>query len=114
LGAAPAPPGSTPATAPTALDELTSSLAGGETAAAGAAVLAALRFGTISVREVARAVLGRAAMEESARAGAQAFVLELCHREHAIHLLHAYPQLLGAPGADGDYIRHWVRPNPLT
>ncbi|HXA41793.1 MAG TPA: deoxyribodipyrimidine photo-lyase [Candidatus Solibacter sp.] len=109
----PAPPGSTPATARAALKELTSGLGGRPEPGAAATVLTALRFGTISVREVARAVLSRAASEESARAGAEAFMLDLCHREHAIHLVHAYPALLGAPGAEGDYIRHWVRPNPL-
>jgi deoxyribodipyrimidine photolyase len=74
----------------------------------------ALALGTISVREVARAVLARAAADESSRQGAEAVILGLCRREHAYHLLHAYPQLLNASGVEGDYVRHWIWGNRLT
>jgi deoxyribodipyrimidine photo-lyase len=74
----------------------------------------ALAFGTISVREVARAVLARAAADQSSRSGAEAFMLDLCRREHAYHLLHADPDLLRLPGPEGEYVRHWLWGNRLT
>ncbi len=83
-------------------------------APADASVWQSLVLGTKSVREVARAVLARAAADESSREGAEAFILDLCHREHAYHLLHAHPEALGAPGPEGDYVRHWLLGNRLT
>jgi deoxyribodipyrimidine photo-lyase len=74
----------------------------------------ALAFGTISVREVARAVLARAAADQSSRSGAEAFMLDLCRREHAYHLLHADPDVLRLPGPEGEYVRHWLWGNRLT
>ncbi len=74
----------------------------------------ALAFGTISVREVARAVLARAAADQSSRSGAEAFMFDLCHREHAYHLLHADPDVLRLPGPEGEYVRHWLWGNRLT
>jgi deoxyribodipyrimidine photo-lyase len=79
-----------------------------ESAEPGSPVWTALAFGTISVRQVARAVLAWAAADESSRQGAEAFMLDLCRREHAYHRLHAQPELLRAPGPEGDYVRHWV------
>ena len=78
---------------------------------------AALKFGTISVRDVARAVLGRAAADDSARDGAELFMLELCRREHAHHLVHAFPDITSAPirgtarsddGADQAALASWM------
>jgi len=74
----------------------------------------ALAFGTVSVREVARAVLARAAADESSRPGAEAIMLDLCHREHAYHHLHADPALLRLPGPEGEYVRHWLWGDRLT
>jgi deoxyribodipyrimidine photo-lyase len=119
-GAAPAgaaPAGATPASARRILDELLTRLPGDQGAVNGGEpgpLWAALALGTISVREVARAVLARAAADESSRQGAEAVILGLCRREHAYHLLHAYPQLLNAPGVEGDYVRHWIWGNRLT
>jgi deoxyribodipyrimidine photolyase len=79
-----------------------------EGAQPGSPVWMALAFGTISVRQVARAVLARAAADESSRQGAEAFILDLCRREYAYHRLHAHPELLGAPGPEGDYVRRWL------
>jgi deoxyribodipyrimidine photo-lyase len=76
----------------------------------GSPVWTALAFGTISVRQVARAVLARAAADESSRRGAEAFILDLCRREHAYHRLRAQPDLLRAPGPEGDYVRRWLLP----
>jgi deoxyribodipyrimidine photo-lyase len=58
---------------------------------------AALKFGTISVREVARAVLGSAAADEGSREGSERFIRELAWREYAHHLLHSRPDLLRHP-----------------
>jgi deoxyribodipyrimidine photo-lyase len=80
----------------------------------GSSLWPALSLGTLSVREVARAVLAHAAADESSREGAEAFVLDLCHREHAYHLVHAGPQIWQQPGPEGDYVRHWLGGNPLT
>jgi len=80
----------------------------------GSPLFAALRLGTISVRQVARAVLARAAADESCRQGAEALIRDLCRREHAYHLLHAHPEFLRAPGPGGEYVRHWVFGNRLT
>ena len=106
--------GATPASARLSLDELLTRLpryrGGLEGAEPGSPVWPALGFGTISVREVARAVLARAAADESSRQGAEAFMLDLCRREHAYHLLHAQPELLRAPGPEGDYVRRWLLP----
>jgi deoxyribodipyrimidine photolyase len=111
------PAGATPASARRILDELLTRLPGDQGAVNGGEpgpLWAALALGTISVREVARAVLARAAADESSRQGAEAVILGLCRREHAYHLLHAYPQLLNAPGVEGDYVRHWIWGNRLT
>ena len=112
------PPGATPASARLSLEDLLirlplfrGRLDGIEH---GSPLWPALAFGTMSVREVARAVLARAAADESCRQGAQAFILDLCHREHAYHLLHAYPEVLRAPGPEGEYVRHWLWGNRLT
>jgi deoxyribodipyrimidine photo-lyase len=109
--------GATSASARTVLDELLTRLPGDRGGVNGGEpgpLWAALALGTISVREVARAVLARAAADESSRQGAEAVILGLCRREHAYHLLHAYPQLLNAPGVEGDYVRHWIWGNRLT
>ena len=58
---------------------------------------AALKFGTISVREVARSVLRRAASDEMSRDGSERFIRELTWREYAHHLLHHRPDLLRRP-----------------
>jgi deoxyribodipyrimidine photo-lyase len=58
---------------------------------------AALKFGTISVREVARAVLRRAAADAGSRQGSVRFIRELGRREYAFHLLHHHPELLRQP-----------------
>jgi deoxyribodipyrimidine photo-lyase len=58
---------------------------------------AALKFGTISVREVARSVLQRAAADEMSRDGSERFIRELSWREYAHHLLHRRPDLLARP-----------------
>jgi len=110
--------GATPASARLSLEELLTRLPryrgrlGG--AEPGSPVWSALAFGTLSVREVARAVLARAAADESSRQGAEAFILDLCRREHAYHLLHAHPQVLRAPGLEGEYVRHWLWGDRLT
>jgi deoxyribodipyrimidine photo-lyase len=68
---------------------------------------AALKFGTISVRDVARAALRRAAADEGCRPGAEQFLSRLCRRDYAHHLLHARPDLVRswpalAPGSERD------------
>ena len=111
-------PGATPASARRDLEDLLGRLPlyrdRLEGVEDGAAVFSALALGTISVREVARAVLAKASADEPSRPGAEAFILDLCHREHAYHLLHAYPEVLRAPGPDGQYVRHWLLSNRLT
>jgi hypothetical protein len=109
--------GATPASARLGLEELLAGLpdyqGGLEDGGHRSPVWPALRFGTLSVREVARAVLARAAGEESSRQGAEAFILDLCRREHAYHLLHAHPEVMRAPGPEGEYVRHWLFGNRL-
>ena len=58
---------------------------------------AALKLGTLSVRDAARAALRRAAADPRARTGAERFVRELAWRDYAAHLLHAHPDLLRRP-----------------
>ncbi|MGB2939132.1 MAG: deoxyribodipyrimidine photo-lyase [Candidatus Dormiibacterota bacterium] len=58
---------------------------------------AALKFGTISVRDVARAALRRAAADSRARTGAERFVRKLAWRDYAAGLLQAHPDLLQRP-----------------
>jgi deoxyribodipyrimidine photo-lyase len=58
---------------------------------------AALKFGTISVRRVARSVLAFAARTPAAQAAAERFIRELAWREFAHHLLFHQPDLLRAP-----------------
>lgn len=58
---------------------------------------AALKFGTISVREVVRAVLRKAAADKTSREGTERFIQELGRREYAHHLLHHHPDLLRQP-----------------
>jgi deoxyribodipyrimidine photo-lyase len=90
-------PGATPESAHERLDDFVShhlGAAGDMTAdAASSRLSAALKFGTISVRDVARAALRRAAADKSVRGGAERFVSRLCRRDYAHHLLHARPDL---------------------
>ncbi|GAC1335047.1 MAG: deoxyribodipyrimidine photo-lyase [Candidatus Dormibacteria bacterium] len=55
---------------------------------------AALKFGTISVRRVARTVIARGAREPGAQPSAERYILELAWREFAHHLLFHRPGLL--------------------
>jgi deoxyribodipyrimidine photo-lyase len=111
-------PGATPDSARGCLQDLLADLAidrePAEDAWPGAPLWRALALGTISAREVARAVLARGAADPQSRAGAEAFILALCRREHAYHLLHARPDLLRAPGPEGEYVRHLLFRNRLT
>lgn len=103
-------PGATPASAQARLDEFISAHLAGYPPAPGAddegtsRLSAALKFGTISVRDVARAAVRRAAADEDCRPGAERFLGGLSHRDYAHQLLHAQPQLLQswAPAA-GDF-----------
>jgi deoxyribodipyrimidine photo-lyase len=110
--------GATPDSARRCLQDLLADLAierePAENAGPGARLWPALGLGTISAREVARAVLARGAADASSRVGAQAFILALCRREHAYHLLHARPELLGEPGLEGEFVRHLLFRNRLT
>lgn len=58
---------------------------------------AALKFGTISTRRVAAAVLAHAARNPAAQASAERFITELAWREFAHHLLFNRPELLRQP-----------------
>ncbi len=58
---------------------------------AGSALSADLRFGTIGVREVARAVRDAAGADPRAREAADKFVAELRWRDFYAHVLHAFP-----------------------
>jgi len=58
---------------------------------------AALKFGTISVRRVARTVIAHGARNASAQPSAERYILELAWREFAHHLLFHQPQLLKEP-----------------
>ncbi|MDQ6747353.1 MAG: DNA photolyase family protein [Candidatus Dormibacteraeota bacterium] len=58
---------------------------------------AALKFGTISVRRLARAVIGQAARDPAAQPSAERFITELAWREFAHHLLFNRPQLTREP-----------------
>jgi deoxyribodipyrimidine photo-lyase len=92
-------PGATPRSAQERLDHFMSQhLAayspGGQSDDGTSRLSAALKFGTISVREVARAALRRAAADERCRPGAERFVSQLCRRDYAHHVLHARPELL--------------------
>jgi deoxyribodipyrimidine photo-lyase len=108
------PAGATAASARVSLEALLTRLPrygdGLEGAEPGSPVWTALAVGTISVRQVARAVLARAAADESSRQGGEAFILDLCRREYAYHRLHAQPELLRAPGPEGEYVRRWLLP----
>ena len=104
-------PGATPRSAQERLDDFISNLLAGyppsrEEADQGTSRLsAALKFGTISVRDVARAALRRAAADESCRSGAERFLSRLCRRDYAHHLLHARPDLVRSwppPAAGGE------------
>jgi deoxyribodipyrimidine photo-lyase len=75
---------------------------GGERVEGTSRLSAALKFGTISVREVARAALRRAAADETCRSGAEHFISRLSRRDYAHHLLHARPDLLRTWGFEGD------------
>jgi deoxyribodipyrimidine photo-lyase len=65
---------------------------------------AALKLGTLSVRDAARAALRRAAIDSRARPGAEDFVRQLGWRDYAAHLLQAHPELL----------RQDLRPHPAA
>jgi deoxyribodipyrimidine photo-lyase len=58
---------------------------------------AALKFGTISTRAVARAVLARGAREPGLQPSVEKFITELAWREFAAHLLFDRPELLHQP-----------------
>jgi deoxyribodipyrimidine photo-lyase len=58
---------------------------------------AALKLGTISVREVARAAIKRGAADPRSRPGAERVVGNLAWRDYAAHLLHGNPMLLREP-----------------
>ena len=58
---------------------------------------AALKLGTISVREVARAVVKRGAADPRSRPGAEELVRQLAWRDYGVALLHADPSRLGEP-----------------
>jgi deoxyribodipyrimidine photolyase len=108
------PAGATAASARLSLEALLTRLPryrdGPEGAEPGSPVWTALAFGTVSVRQVTRAVLARAATDESSRSGAEAFILDLSRREYAYHRVHAQPDILRAPGPEGEYVRRWLLP----
>ena len=58
---------------------------------------AALKFGTISVRRVARTAIAHGARNPEAQASTERFILELAWREFAHHLLFHRPGLLREP-----------------
>ena len=58
---------------------------------------AALKLGTLSVRDAARAALRRAAADARARTGGERFIRQLAWRDYAAHLLQAHPDLLRRP-----------------
>ena len=74
---------------------------------------AALKFGTISVREVAAAVLAAGAARPEARVSTERFISELAWREFAHHLLFARPELLSEPMRRPSWV--WSRdPDPAA
>ena len=88
-------PGATPATARSRLRQfLASDLAAGD----GSRLSAALKFGTISARQVARALVA-AGVDETARGPAEAVLEGLCRRDFAHQLAFARPDLLRPPPA---------------
>ena len=58
---------------------------------------AALKFGTISVRRVARAAIAHGARNPGAQPATERFILELAWRDFAHHLLFHRPELLQQP-----------------
>jgi deoxyribodipyrimidine photo-lyase len=82
-------PGATPASARARLDEFTQTGLRAYARGDGSRLSAALKFGTISVREVARAVLGAATSDPGLRQSAESFLEALSWRDFATHLLFA-------------------------
>ena len=89
-------PGATPRSAQERLEDFISKHLAGYAAAGDeqtSRLSAALKFGTISVRDVARAPSGAPPPTRAAGAGAERFVSQLCRRDYAHHLLHRQARL---------------------